>query len=557
MKKLIKLIPILLVICMLLASCENKPDDQGGKLDSGVTNITDNYDQPYKMGTSNSGKSILLDRRSIPVIMTSALLRTDLLANADFMEPYETEDYFAIAKETNLNTLELTVMWSQIEPEKDQYDFSALETYLSYAKKYGLKINIEWYGSLVDGETHTANLPDYVADDTDTYPCLMDMYDYANYGKCRIMDWTNKELLARESRAVWKMMNYIYDWNRQNDMYDPVIMVQIGQGADRFQRWRLEAFDIVDENGDPMTQEKAWSIVQTYINEIARAVKYSSYKALTRVEFCEQTAVVNYVRDISELEFVDVVSPTYLHEISSTKSGIKSFTDEYSEMFIMNAENWASDLNERQILATFGMGACGYVSYTLSNPRYYPEAPNGALYSRYDPSGATLSEKFTEKGMRATATASINGALLRAYVAVADAPRSMFATFGLNNLLNNKTGDERVQNIYLSNGILLSYSNPKDALGFAVYDENYLYVWSEKAAELTVTNCTLTVCQKGAFNSDGEWVSEGNASLANNTTLSCEAGALYRIRVGNISSLPSASALKEKGFISPLDSIRG
>ncbi len=552
MKKFTKLIPLLLVICFVLSSCAVV-----STTNNEIKNITDKYDQPYNASTSTSGKGVLLNRQSVPIIMTSALLRTDLLVNADFLQPSEMEDYFAIAKETNLNTLELTLMWSQIEPEKDAYDFSALEVYLNYAKTYNLKLNIEWYGSFVDGETHTANIPDYIADDHDTYPLIADLYDFANYGRCCIMDWTNENLLERESLALWNTMNFIYEWNQNNDHYDPVIMVQIGQGTDRFQRWRIEAYNIIDDDGSTMSQEKAWSMVQTYINEMARAVKYSSYKALTRVEFCEQTAVVNYVRDIEKLEYVDVVSPTYLHEISSTKNGIKSFADEYSEMFIMNAENWASDLNERQILATFGMGASGYVSYQLSSPRYYPESPNGALYSRYNPDGQTLSEKFTEKGTRATTTASINGALLKAYIAVANAPRSLFATFGLNNLLNNKTGEERTQNIYLSNGILLTYSNPENAIGFAIYDENYIYAWSNADAELIILNCTLTVCQKGSFDEDGEWINDGNVMLSNNTTLSCESGIVYRIRVGNVSSLPSSATLKEQGFLSPLDSIRG
>lgn len=557
--KMKKIIPLLLALCLLLAACTPSNNTQGDMpaIDSGITEQTENFDRPYTLSTSESGKGTLLNRNQVPVIMTSALLRTDLLINADFMTAAEIEDYFAIAKETNLNTIELTLMWSRIEPEKDRYDFTDLDVYLNYAKKYGLKINIEWYGSLVDGETHTANVPDYISEDTQTYSCLMDLFDYANYGRCRIMDWSDPDLLARESKALWETMNHIYQWNAENGQYDPVIMVQIGQGTDRFQRWRVEAYDVVNADGEPMTQEQAWSMVHTYLNEMSKAVKYSAYKALTRVEFCEQTAVVNYVRDIEKLEYVDVVCPTYLHEISSTKNGIKSFTDEYADMFVLNAENWASDINDRQILATFGMGAGGYVSYQLSGPRYYPESPNGALYGRYQADGETLTDKFPEKGDRATSTAAINGALLRAYVAVANAPRSLFATFGLNNLLNAKSGDERVQKIYLSNGILLSYSNPEDALGFAVCDGNYVYVWSDTDATLTLSNCTLTICQIGAFDENGEWVSEGTANLENNTTLQCVAGNVYRIRVSNPGQLPSASELKADGYLSPLDSIRG
>lgn len=555
--KLKRIVFCLLALCLLFTACKpTGTPDGGATADSGITDRTDAYDAPYTASVSEAGKGVILDRRRIPIVMTSALLRTDLLIHADFMEPSEMGDYFAIAKETNLNTLDLTVMWSQIEKEKGVYDFSDLDAYLNFAKQYGLKLNLAWYGSLVDGETHTANLPAYIRDDTETYSLIADLFDFATYGRCRIMDWSDPDLLARESRAIWEMMNHVWEWNQQNDHYDPVVMVQIGQGTDRFTRWRIAAYDIRDAEGNALGQDAGWEMVHTYLNTMGQAVKYSQYKALTRVEFCEQTAVVNYVRDVEKLSCIDVVSPTYLHEISSTKSGIRSFTDEYREMFILNAENWASDANHRQILATFGMGAGGYVSYQLSGPNYYPESPNGALYGRYQPDGATLAEKFPEKNQRAERTAAINGALLRASVAVANAPRSLFATFGLNNLLNAKTGAERTQNVYLSNGLLLSFSNPEDTLAFAVFDGNYLYVWSENDATLSVTNCTLTVCQSGEF-VDGEWVSSGNVTLAANTTLSCRAGEVYRIRVTNPSALPSASDLKAGGYLSPLDSIRG
>ena len=99
-----------------------------------------------------------------------------------------------------------------------------------------------------------------------------------------------------------------------------------------------------------LSSTDSWSMVHTYLNEVARGVKYSKYKALTRVEFCEQSAVVNYVRDVEKLENIDIVSPTYLHTIPAAKSGIKSFTDEYTEMPVMNVENWASDDNYKNYL---------------------------------------------------------------------------------------------------------------------------------------------------------------------------------------------------------------
>lgn len=504
---------------------------------------------PYHQEVSESGKAILLNRKEVPQIILSSLLRTDLFINADFKNASKMEDYFAIAKETNMNTIELSIMWSQIEKSYDNYDYTDLKCYLDFAKKYDLKINLEWYGSFVDGETHMSNVPNYI-NDSSTYPIIKDMFDFANFGRCKILDWSNENLLNREQKAIYNMMNYIYSWNLENDNYDPVIMVQIGQGVDRFQRWRVDAYDIQD-----MTSERAWNLAKKYLNEVGKGVKYSKYKAITRSEFCEQNAVVNYVRDIKDLEYIDVVSPTYLHEIASTKNGIKSFNDEYSEMFLMNSENWASDINHKQTLATFAMGASGYVSYQLSCPLYFPESPNGALYKRYNESGTTLEEKFVENNTRATDTKNINKALLDAYIGVANAPRNRFASFGLNNLLNSK--EESEQKIYLNNGLMFKYSNPNDALGFAISDGNYVYAYSSKDALLEIGNCTITMAQSGSFNKSGEWDISSSVTLENNSILNLNAGKVYRIRIASINDLPSATSLKDLGYLTPLDSIRG
>lgn len=554
MKK-IKLFPLLLLLLFVMCACAPTSDDPNNQ-DAGKDIEMIQVAAPYALASSEAGKAVILNSEGVPQIMLSALLRTDLLQSADFLKPSETEDYFAIAAQTGMTTMDIVITWREVEPSKDSYVFDGVDSYLAFAKKYNMKLNVVWYGSFVDGETHTANIPSYVADDTDTYPVIADLFDYAYYGRCRIMDWSNANLLAREQKALYNLMNHVADWNANNDNYNPVVTVQTGQGVDRLQRWRVEAYEIT-ENGDKMTSDRAWSLAQSYVNAMGKGVKFSKYKALTRVEFCEQNAVVNYVRDIEKLEYVDIVCPTYLHEISSTKNGIKSFADEYEDMPVINAENWASDINYKQILATFGMGASGYVSYQLSCPNFFPEPPNGALYGRYNADGATLAEKFEQIGNRADTTKAINDALTKAYVAVANAPRKNFATLGLNNLLNSKQGEERIQKLYFANGILLTFDNPDDSVGFAVYDSNYLYVYVSTDATLTIDNCTVVVAQKGSFGSDGEWTSQGNVTLADNKTLSAQAGEVYRVRFGEISSLPSASELKANGYLSLLDSIRG
>lgn len=531
-----------------------------GNVDKGFVNHTDtdSYDMPYVQKMSDGGKMRIVNRQELPQLVLSALLRTDLLINADFLDESEIEDYFAICKETGFNTIELSVMWSQVEPTKDNYDFSGIKYYLDFAKKYGLKINIEWYGSLVDGESLGANVPDYIEEDPTTYPVIADLFDYANYGRCRILDWDYPKLLDRERMALYNLMNYVYEWNQENNLYDPVIMVQLGQGADRFQRWRIESYSIKDSSGNKYSDKEAWNMINAYINEMGRAVKYSKYKALTRSEFCEQNAVNNYVENIAKLEFVDIVSPTYLHELSATKSGINSFAEKFELMTIMNVENWANDINYKQTLATMAMGGSGYVSYQLSCPNYFPESPNGALYGRYNPNGTTLAEKFVERNRRATDTKLINNALMKAYVAVANAKASNFAALGMNSLLNNKTGNDRIQKIYMNNGLLLNFSNPNNSLGYAIYDKNVLYVYCTQKSTLQINNCFVPVAQKGYFGADGNWVADGDMfALSNGNVLNMEANVLYRVRISKLQELPSKDVLRNEGYKTVSESIRG
>ena len=144
----------LLIFVLLLTLCSCNDDATNEKTNSATTPVSfelinqTEADTPYRQEISESGKARIVNRKAAPHLVLSTLLRTDLLINADFLEPEDMEDYFAIAKETGMNTMEIVVMWSQIETAYDVYDYSDLECYLNYAKKYNLKLNIEWYGSL-------------------------------------------------------------------------------------------------------------------------------------------------------------------------------------------------------------------------------------------------------------------------------------------------------------------------------------------------------------------------------------------------------------------------
>mgnify|MGYP003323735389 FL=1 len=96
--------------------------------------------------------------------------------------------------------------------------------------------------------------------------------------------------------------------------------------------------------------------------------------------------------------------------------------------------------------------------------------------------------------------------------------------------------------------MLFNYSNPENATGFAIYDNNYVYVYSSKDATLEINNCSITVAQKGYFDNNGEWVNEGVVSLESNKKLAMEHDVVYRVRIASISELPSMASLEEQGY---------
>lgn len=286
-----------------------------------------------------------------------------------------------------------------------------------------------------------------------------------------------------------------------------------------------------------MSNEAATIMVNKYLEVMAKAVKDSSYKALTRVEFCEQNAVTNMVVDVFNIPNVDIVSPTYLHEVSNTKTGILSFVEDsrLSNMFVMNSENWAADNNYRNTLATFALGGGGYSAYYLSSPNYYPESPNGALYGRYDEEN----DQFEQRNTRVTDTKMVLDILTNAQYAVTTTGRSGFVVLGMNNLLS--VG--QVQKSYATyqvndetKGIAFEYEI-KDAkgLGYVIAEDKYIYVSSTVDSKITFKKGQLLTASKGRQNADGTWVSEGTVTFSdNNTSLVLEAMVTYRIRTNEV-----------------------
>jgi hypothetical protein len=548
----------ILILCVLgLAFCltacggGEEKTEEGPRFEEKTEFVT-----PYSLKTSEAGKTYFTDTDGGALPLHAVHVRFDQMIQSGELTAAETGPYFQLAAETGFNLVETPVTWSRIETAKDVYDYSDVENYLRFAKNLGLKLNLIWYGSFVDGQSQTADYPAYIWENPTDYTVLKDLYDFGIKGRVRVLKWNDPDLLRRESLALYNMMNAVYAWCKTNDYY-PVVCVQLGQGVpDRFVKWRVGQYYVRDAEGALMTESNAMDMIGEYLNALGRAVKYSSYRAFTRAEFCMQNAVTNLVAEVKELQYVDMVSPTYLETVPGSKAGIYSFATDsrLKDMPVVNSENWADDVNHRQIFATFASGGIGYSSYYLSSPLYYPMPPNASLYGRSDASGTDLAEKFAKVGTRADDTKAAIAMLDKAAYMVATAPQSGFATLGMDNRLQNGG----VQKTFLSGGIAFEYiAADAAALGYVISDGRYIYVCASVDTSIKFTRCALTNASEGALDRQGEWTKAADAALIdNNSSLALTAGKLYRVRVGSVEETAN-KWFADNGYFTPRDCLRG
>lgn len=546
MKKLSYLFLITLTLLMLI-SCQKE------KVGLELIEKTI-FHEPYRTETHQVGslsKSYIVNRQGIPEIVLSSEVRLDIILLADQLELSDIEPYFAIAKDTGLNTIDLPFLWKWIEVEKDVYDPTMIHQILDYARAYDLKLNLIWYGSFVDGESRTGLYPDYISDDEKTYPILLDLYDFGIFGRVKIMDWTNDHLLNRESLALYELMNAVYDWNVDHQRYDPIMMVQIGQGLDRFPRWRITQYEVLGDDQILLTQQEGWEIVEHYIGRMAKAIKYAAYRPLTRIEFTEQNGVTSYVTSIKSIPHVDFVSPTYLHSIANTKTGMRNFVQDIPGMPIYNAQNWADDTNHKNLLATIALGAFGFNSYQLSAAVYYPEPPNGALYHRIDRSQTGFLSMFTQKNERVDSIKPIVLGLRQAYIDVLKTPRQNFVVLGMDTRVSSGSK----QFLYTQSGLMFEYSNPAFGLGFVIQNDQYVTVYATKDSTITFSNVIFINATEGYYGPDGNWINEGSVALSNNNlSLTMSMHKVYRLRISTLNQLPTNLS---DIYVNSFDAIRG
>ena len=153
-----------------------------------------------------------------PFYMTNIQLRLDLLRYSEEWSMDLCEKLVAQVAADGFNTVSVPVHWYEVEPKKDRFDWTILDSYLKLVNKYGLKMEMLWFGANSGGHVQWLGrpnknavhlrTPDYVLyspspsskETTSEFTIRRDMSDYT-------LDIADDRLRERETYVLKEVMN--------------------------------------------------------------------------------------------------------------------------------------------------------------------------------------------------------------------------------------------------------------------------------------------------------------------------------------------------------------
>ncbi len=165
-----------------------------------------------------------------PYFMTNIQVRLDKL-RYDWDWNADTRDaIIAQAAEDGFNTVSIPIQWREVEPSKDNFDWTIIDEYMGLCKKHGLKMEMLWFSwssggriQWLDKSRNLLRTPDYVCtpQGTSEYTILRTTDPWT-------LDWYDQDLRERETYVLSKIMEHIAAWDIAEGNPHTVIGVQLG-----------------------------------------------------------------------------------------------------------------------------------------------------------------------------------------------------------------------------------------------------------------------------------------------------------------------------------------
>ncbi|HEU5080593.1 MAG TPA: DUF4978 domain-containing protein [Opitutaceae bacterium] len=324
-----------------------------------------------------------------PFYLTSIQVRLDKLRYYWNWDQTKREAIIARAAADGFNTISIPIHWYEVEPTKENFDWTILDEYLASAQKHGLKVELLWFGQNSDGHVQWLGnpsknpvhlrTPDYVLHSpspqstatTSEYAIRRDMSAYT-------LDLADDRLRERETHVLGKVMAHVAEWDGSHGASHTVIGVQICN-------------EVRGENGLPFPV----SLIISYLSDLAGAVKTSPYVVWTRVNCISLEALSR----IEENETLRRTTGTNLDFIGTDLYGVNAATIRAELPYrgknyrmIMESGADVSNAAQFQLAALSGNNAFSY--YDLCGPDghglYVDDGENG-----FKPNGSYIEDVRT------------------------------------------------------------------------------------------------------------------------------------------------------------------
>ena len=463
-------------------------------------------------------------------------IRVDAFMNCDHYTYADVRNLFKEASLLGVNCVEIPVEWSKVEIAENVYDYKYVHEMIHYAEEFNLKVEFNWFGSNMCGDTHSYSVPNYIIADGKTYPKFDasrtgEFWNY--YGIMWFLDFDNPNLIARERLAVRKFMDYIYEYDSTHGCKNTVIGIQVENEVDIFPRWRIEHQAVVDPlTGVKMSQEVGFNKVVKLVDEIGKEIKQSKYKVYTRVNLASSTQGAIYsgdeVRDVpafaklfNNLEGIDIIGDdTYSSSVKNIKGITAMFRDKLEHNFSHVAENDGSYSNTPSLILASVSQHGGYAIYDLMTSPFYIDNGTGNVNQGIINPGSDRSN-FVHTAHFDDTKALLAG-LNKAESEVYKVSPDDFIAF---NLAGNYPQDSVTQTISSTN-CTLEFNTSQKAIGYALDFGEYVDVLVTNNSTIKLSNGTVTGIQRGSLSVNGFEAAE---TLNISDTISLTGGEFYRI----------------------------
>lgn len=454
-----------------------------------------------------------------PFYMTNIQIRLDNMRYNPGWDKVNTESVIKQAASDGFNTVSIPIHWREVEPEKNKFNWTILDEYLSLVNKYNLKMELLWFGANSGGITQRLGssnhlrTPDYVlyspnvsklgsydsyspeggrTPTTSEYTVRREAGDYS-------LDLNDEDLRERETFVLDKVMAHIASWDTENGSKHPIIGVQIGN-------------EVIGYN-NPFPN----SLVISYLSDVASAVKKSDYNVWTRVNSVFWNIPSRIITNETlrttlqgtNIDFVGI--DTYRHHFKTDEAFVASMRENLPYI----------GRNYRMIMET-GAGEANAAQLRLA------ALSGNNAFSYYD-----FSRIYDINEGRITSSAShIEDIRLVNRILNSDVEDIALKAHGYGLFVHNWEGVKSSPSTS-TDGIVFFPAYPTSQGISIIRSNTEIVLMSTKGGRFALPDSLeILSASKGYFDRNNEWIKQGEISLGNRfrgTTIFVEPGATIRL----------------------------